>query len=69
MKVIGIMSGTSMDGADRALCDVHFDGVKWQTSWKNYKTFNTAKKAAEKYVAQISNGWTKFPTWTITEHN
>lgn len=45
-----------------------FDGVKWQTSgMKSYKTFTTAKRAAEKKVAEISQGWTKFPNWTITE--
>lgn len=45
-----------------------FDGMKWQTtSMKSYKTFKTAKTSAEKAVAQISTGWTKFPNWTIVQ--
>lgn len=32
MKVVGIMSGTSMDGVDLCLCDIHYDGHSWSYS-------------------------------------
>jgi hypothetical protein len=43
-----------------------YDGTKWQYGQqKRYKTLKAAEKAATKHVSNISEGWTKNPTWTI----
>ncbi len=44
-----------------------WDGTKWQySSRKIYKTKRAAERAAEAHVAQIPQGWTQFPEWTIS---
>jgi anhydro-N-acetylmuramic acid kinase len=43
MKVIGIMSGTSMDGTDLSVCEVSQNGDNWTSEILQSKTYNMSE--------------------------